>query len=372
MIYFDAAATALQKPPKVAQAMVHAVAQFGNPGRSFAPPAMDAARMIYQARAAVARLTGADDPAQVAFTSGCTEAISLICRTLSPNDHVITTELEHNSVLRPLYLSGCKLGILRCDERGRLMTDEAFRLMRCDTRYVMVSHGSNVTGMLTDIAPIYTQCKALGVPLVLDAAQTMGSAVVSMDMADILCFSGHKGLMGPMGTGGLVVREGLALPMLKTGGTGADSFSERQHDQMPDLAEAGTPNVPGIAGLAVGLHFIECEGLERIIAHERALTQAFIAGISDIPRVRLMGEMDQRERLPVVSFLIEGMDSAEAALRIWEQYEIATRAGSHCAPLLHKRLGTERTGLVRCSFGHFNTMDEVARGIEAIKAVAHG
>lgn len=372
MIYFDNAATALPKAPQVGGAMAWAVEHFGNPGRSFAQPGMLAAREIFAAREAVARLVGCPDPARVAFTSGATESMNLLCRLLGPEDHIIATENEHNAVLRPLYQSGCGLDILPCDGAGNLRLEALPRLLRPNTRMVFANHGSNVTGNLTDAKALYSLCREAGALLVLDVAQSLGEAPVDISLGDVLCFSGHKGLMGPMGTGGLVLRPGLELPVLKTGGTGFDAFAPLQRADMPDLAEAGTPNVPGIYGLLKAAEFVEEIGLPALTGHQEKLTRAFYEGAAAVPRVRVCGDFTRWPRLPVVSLSLEGMDSAEAALALWERFQIAVRPGSHCAPLLHRRLEAEGTGLVRFSFGWHNTLEEVRLGLEAIDQVASG
>jgi selenocysteine lyase/cysteine desulfurase len=237
---------------------------------------------------------------------------------------------------------------------------------------VFVNHGSNVTGDVTDTESLYSLCREAGVLLVLDVAQTLGAVPVDIGMADILCFSGHKGLFGPMGTGGLILRPGLNLPVLKTGGTGFDTFASLQQARMPDLAEAGTPNAAGIYGLLKGALFVEGIGLPAIMTHDRELTQAFCEGLSALTGVRVYGDFSRWPRLPLVSFRVEGKDSAEVALGLWERYEVITRAGGHCAPLIHRRLGTEETGLVRASFGWFNTMEEVRLCLEALGELVKG
>ncbi len=372
MIYFDNAATTLLKPPEVAEAVAFAIGHMGNAGRSASEPAMLAAREIYAAREAVAGLVGLENPMGVAFTSGCTEAVSLLAQTLTPADHVVTTELEHNAVLRPLGLSGCKVDLLRCDDRGwqrPSWPEELKRLLRPDTRFVFLSHGSNLTGNLTEAEPIWEVCRAGGVPLVMDVAQTLGVVPVSHKMADILCFTGHKGLYGPQGTGGLVVDGSLELPVLKTGGTGSDSFQPLQPREMPDLAEAGTPNAHGLCGLRHGIAYIQRMGLNTLMGKQEALTRRLYEGIVHLPGLTVVGDFERWPRLPIVSFAVEGMDSAEAALWLWENHGVATRAGSHCAPLLHRRMGTDKTGLVRCSLSSFNTPEEIDAGVEAIKAL---
>ena len=370
MIYFDNAATTLRKPPEVAQAVSWAVDHLGNPGRSFAEPGMMAMRAVLAAREALAQLLSVDDPMRVAFTSGCTESLFLIAGTLGRDDHAIATQSEHNSVLRPLYHSGCALSILPCDERGVLCVSQLESLLQRNTRYVFVSHASNVTGNVSDVSRIYEICRAHGVTLVLDVAQTLGSLHVSASMADILCFTGHKALFGPMGTGGLCASDALMLPILKTGGTGYDSFSRAQCARMPDLAEAGSANVPGIHGLCAGINFLKGKGISAVAQREQAMTQRLYEGLSEIDGVHICGDFAQWPRAPIVSFALHGWDSAEVALALWERHAIATRAGSHCAPLLHERLGTKQSGLVRCSLSLFTTPGEVEQLLGAVRELA--
>ncbi len=334
MIYLDNAATTLHKPQQVAKAMARAVNHLGNPGKGAYAPSMDAAREIYAAREAVAKLIGLENPLNVAFTSGLTEAANLLIQSLNPGDHVYVSEGIHNAILRPLRLRGCQVD----------------QVIRPDTQWVFASHGSNVTGEVARL-------KKAGIPLVLDVAQTLGCFPVSWDMADILLFTGHKALYGPQGVGGMVVGPHVKLKLLKTGG------GQAADAQMPELSEAGTPNVPGIAGLRAGVEFVEKTGLKTIMAHGQGLKNRFLKGIDGLVHLRVYGQPE----LPLVSLSVKGMDSAEAALLLWEKYQIAVRGGNHCAPLMHKALGTEETGLVRFSFSYFNRESEIDQAVEALK-----
>lgn len=371
MIYLDNGATALQKPPAVATAMAEAVQTLGNPGRSFYHAAMEAARTVYRARAQIARLAGMDNPLNVAFTSNATESLNLVINSLiTPADGVITTVLEHNSVLRPLYRLGCPLSFLDCDEEGRLCLEELPGLLTPNTRFMVCCHGSNLLGTLADVAQIQAFCKEHGLTLILDVSQTMGCREVLAEMADVLCFTGHKALMGPQGTGGIIVAGKPPFRLVKTGGSGSDSFAAHQPLEMPDIFEAGTHNTPGLAGLGASLAFVEQVGVAAVQKQEQALTDRFLSGVEQIDGVTVYGPRGTQDRLPVVALNVGDSDAGEVALRLWEGWEIATRAGSHCAPLAHQRFGTEKRGMVRFSFGYYNTPEEIDTALEALAVLA--
>lgn len=373
MIYFDNAATTLQKPPQVAVAVAEAINTFGNPGRSFYAPAMEASRALYSARQAVAELVGLADPLGVALTSGATESLNLAINSLiAPEDGVITTVLEHNSVLRPLYRTGCSLSLIDCDDRGDLLLDKLPMLVTEDTRYLVCTHGSNLVGSLTDAYRLKEFCRCHGLRLILDVSQTLGSVEVKADMADVLCFTGHKALMGPQGTGGIIVGGDLPFRLVKTGGSGSRSFESTQPLAMPDIFEAGTHNAHGLAGLLAGVSHISRIGIAAVTEHEKALTDRFLAGLRRIPGVTLYGPLEAERRLPVVSFNLGDLSSEDVALRLWEGWEIATRAGIHCAPLAHKRFGTAKRGMVRVSFGLYNTAQQVDAALDALRQMAEG
>lgn len=370
MIYFDNSATTLQKPPAVAQAVAAAIGTLGNAGRSFYPAAMQAARAVHAARAQVAQLTGAA-PANVAFTSSATESLNLVASAiLTPGSKVVTTVLEHNSVLRPLYNMGCQLFYINCTDEGELLWQPLEEFAAKGAKFVFATHGSNVLGTVTDAYALYARCRALGLTLVLDVSQTLGQIETRADMADILCFTGHKALLGPQGTGGIIAQNPPILHIPKTGGSGANSFAQNQGTAMPEVFEAGTANSHSLAGLAEGCRFVQKTGLAQIERHEAALTQQFLRGVANLPGVKVYGTAPGASRLPVVAVAINGVGSEETALALWEQFEICVRPGSHCAPLLHGRMGTVQTGMVRFSFGFFNTQDEIETGIQAIAALA--
>lgn len=373
MIYFDSSATSLLKPATVAEAVSYAIGHFGNAGRSFYDAVMEANREIFYTRMEIAELIGLSDPLQVAYTSSATESLNLIIGSLiQPQDAVITTVTEHNSVLRPLYLKGCQLSFLPCDAAGKLKVDEFEGLVQGSTKFLVCSHGSNVTGNITDTDSLRQLCRKHNITMILDISQTFGSCPVDISMADVFCFTGHKGLLGPQGVGGIIVNGDLDFNIVKTGGAGSKSFDRFQEAKMPDVFEAGTLNAPGIYGLQKGVQFIKSVGLEAIAARENHLARLFYEGIKELPGLTIVGDWQAADRLPLVSLKFDGLDSSDLAALLWQDYRIATRAGSHCAPLLHRHFGTVRTGLVRFSFSYFNTEAEIERGIEALHTISKG
>jgi len=370
MIYFDNSATTIMKPPEVAEAVAYAVNNFGNAGRSFYEPVLLANREIYNTRMEIAKLIGLDDPLNVAFTSSATESLNLVISGLvKKEDSVITTVTEHNSVLRPLYLSGCDLSFIDCDDHGNLLIDSLEKLLTPSVRFLICTHGSNVTGNITDMQKLHDICKSKRITLILDISQTFGTITVNINMADIFCFTGHKSLFGPQGTGGVIVNGKFDFNVVKTGGAGVNSFDIFQSKDMPDIFEAGTLNSPGIFGLQKGVRFINETGLDAIRAKEARLIEIFYEEIKKIEQVTIYGDFSSAVRLPIISLNISGRTSAEVAERLWADYGIATRAGSQCAPLLHKRFGTVDLGMLRFSFSYFNTEDEIQQGVLALKDI---
>lgn len=371
MIYFDNSATTLMKPEGVAKAVSFAISHYGNAGRSFHEAMLDAGRAVYLARAEVAKLIGLDNPLHIAFTSSATESLNLVIESLiRKHDAVITTVLEHNSVLRPLYRTGCDLSFINCDDKGYLDLSNLSDLLKPNTKCLIATHGSNVTGVVTDWEPLKAFCQDHGLIFILDASQTMGNTLVSSDMADVICFTGHKGLFGPQGTGGIIAGDDLGFSVVKTGGTGINTFDHSQGTVMPDVFEAGTPNSHGLAGLRKGVEFINEIGIAKIREKEMALVGQFCEGLKDLPNLRFYGDPTSPRNLAVVSLNIAGKNSQEIATALWEGYEIATRPGGHCAPLLHQRFGTMEQGILRFSFSYFNTEEEIKVGIQALSAIA--
>ncbi len=376
MIYLDNSATTLQKPPQVQAAMLDALCTAGNPGRGAHEPTLHASRLVYAARCAAAKLLNAPDPSCIAFTANATQALNTALGGLfRPGDHIITTVCEHNSVLRPLYRlreNGMSLSFTTADEKGRLQYDQWEGFLRPETRALVVTGASNVTGNGTDLARAAEFAHRHGLLLIVDAAQTAGELPLNVQVLgiDVLCFTGHKALLGPQGTGGLYVRPGLSVRPLVVGGSGVHSFDEQHPAQMPTALEAGTLNVPGLAGLCAGVEWILAQGVETLARREQALTVLFYERIRDLPNVKIYGDPEMTPRAPIVSLNIGDEDSARIADILWEEYGICVRAGAHCAPLMHKALGTAEQGTVRFSFSHFNTEAEVLQAAAAVRELA--
>lgn len=376
MIYLDSSATSFLKPPQVAEAVFRSFNTIGNAGRGAHAPTLNASRLIYDTREKLAALFGTPDPSRIAFTCNATEALNIaIHGAIHPDEHVITTACEHNSVLRPLYLKekeGTELTIIPADIKGRIRYDLLESSVKSNTSAIVLTHASNLSGNVTDLAFVSNFAKKHGLLLIVDASQTAGSLpinVVKMGI-DILCFTGHKGLFGPQGTGGLYVREGLTLSPLKSGGSGIHSFDRQHPTDMPTALEAGTLNGHGIAGLNAGLDYILSTGVKNIHAKEISLARRFVNGISDISDLKLYGDIDAPLRTPIISLNIGNMSSASVSDILWEDYEICVRAGAHCAPLMHKTFGTEKQGAVRFSFSCFNTEAEIDTAIQAMHEIA--
>ena len=376
MIYLDNAATTLQKPPEVGQAMLAALQTAGNPGRGAHEPTLHAARLVYGAREALAELFHAESPACIAFAANATQALNTaLCGLLAPGDHVLTTVCEHNSVLRPLYRlrgQGVQVDFVGVDAQGTLRCEQFAQRLRPNTKAIVVTHASNVTGCVTDLVRVSAFAKAHGLLMIVDAAQTAGARPIDVQELglDVLCFTGHKALLGPQGTGGLYVRPGLRVAPLVVGGSGVHSFAEAHPSEMPTALEAGTLNVPGLAGLEAGVRWLLQQGVEALCAKETALARLFYENIQGIPGVVVYGGCPAGPHAPIVSLNLAGEDSARVADALWEEYGICVRAGAHCAPLMHKALGTVEQGAVRFSFSHQNTEKEALAAAAAVRALA--
>ena len=362
MIYLDNAATTLQKPPVVGEAMLEALQTAGNPGRGAHEPTLHAARLVYDARAALAELFGAESPACIAFASNATQALNTaIGGLIGPADHVITTVCEHNSVLRPLYRlreQGTQLSFVGVDDRAVLRYEQFEELLRPNTKAVVVTGASNVTGNATDLAFVAHFAKKHGLLLIVDAAQTAGACPIPVQKLgiDVLCFTGHKGLLGPQGTGLLVLGYGMNPEPLLLGGTGSMSESVRQPDMLPDRYESGTVNLPGIAGLYAGVKFVRAHRAE-IEEYELALCDRLRARLREIPGVRILCD-DGQAHMAITSIVVPGHDGGALADAL-DAADIAVRAGLHCAPAVHAWLGTLQSGAIRFSPGLYNTAQEM-------------
>ena len=376
MIYLDSAATSLHKPPQVARAVAEAIGSFGNPARGAHAAALAADRAVYETRRELAALLGCPRPDHVIFTCNATEALNIaIYGLLGPGDRAVSTDLEHNSVLRPLYdlqAKGMELAFAPADARGRLDYEALDRLILPGTRAVICTHASNLTGNALDLPRIAGLAHSRGALLVVDAAQTAGVLPLDMEAMgiDVLCFTGHKGLMGPQGTGGLCLRPGVELRPFKRGGSGVHSYDPGQPGEYPTRLEAGTLNAHGLAGLRAALGFLRQTGRQRLYELEHARTLAFYEAVRGLEGVTVYGDFSQPLRAGIVSLNIRGLDSARAADLLASEFDIAVRAGAHCAPRMHRALGTEETGAVRFSFSPFTTPEETAAAAEAVRALA--
>ncbi|MEE8886671.1 MAG: aminotransferase class V-fold PLP-dependent enzyme [Eubacteriales bacterium] len=377
MIYMDNAATSFPKPPETEQAMMEAVRTLGNAGRGAHGTSLAAGRKICQVREMLAEMFHAEDSSRIAFTQNTTQALNTaILGTLGPGDHVITTMCDHNSVLRPLYLlekQGVALTIIPADSKGRIDYDAMRKAVRSETKAIVVTHASNLTGNVTDLKTVAEIAEYNGLLLIVDAAQTAGILPIDVQKMgiDILCFPGHKGLLGPQGTGGIYVRPGVTVRPLMVGGSGVKSFDHEHPQNMPASLEAGTMNAHGIAGLGGGISFIRKTGMENIRRREDLLAWRFLEQIREINEVTVYGDFsDGSDRVATIALNIGDMDSGEVAERLAEEYDIAVRAGAHCAPLMHKALGTGERGAVRFSFSYFNTEDEINRASQAVREIA--
>ena len=376
MIYLDSAATALWRPPQVVQAAAEAMCALGSASRGVHGGSLAANRTVYAAREKLAAFFGCPRPDHVIFTCNATEALNIaISGLFRPGDHVISTDLEHNSVLRPLYRlereGGVPVDFVPADRLGRLDYGAFARLLRPETRAIVCTHASNLTGELVDIPRIGQFARDRGLLLVVDAAQTAGVFPLHMEKMgiDVLCFTGHKGLMGPQGTGGLCVRPGVEIRPWKVGGTGIQTYSPTQPEAYPTRLEAGTLNGHGIAGLSAALDFLAEKGLDSIRAQERALMERFYRGVRDLPEVEIYGDFS-RERAAIVSLNLGEEDAGAVTDALYQDYGIAVRAGGHCAPRMHRALGTGERGAVRFSFSWVNTPEEVDAAVRALEELS--
>lgn len=376
MIYLDNAATTMRKPEQVIQAVVQAMTSLGNAGRGANEASLSAARVIYDTREKLCRFFHGENARQIVFTNNSTESLNIAIKgLLEPGDHVITTMLEHNSVLRPLYemeKKGAALTIIKADRQGRFSLDEMEGAIRPETKMIVCTNGSNLTGNYIDISQVGEIARRHGLLFVVDASQTAGVFPIDVQNmnVDVLCFTGHKGMLGPQGTGGMYVREGLEIKPLKSGGSGVQTYSKTHPREMPAALEAGTLNGHGIAGLRAAVEYIEETGIDTIRAREQALMWRFYEGVKDIPNVTIYGDFSGKERCAIVALNIGDYDSSEVSDALLTEYQISTRPGGHCAPLMHEALGTVEQGAVRFSFAHYNTEEEVDFAIKAVRELA--
>ena len=377
-IYLDNASTTFPKAPTVATAMSDYITNRGiNINRGSYALAYDVEDIIYTTRQRLHPLFNGHDPAHVIFTQNVTMSLNMVIKgLLKAGDHVLVSSMEHNAVMRPLTQlldEGITFDTIPCDSTGSIQMDSIEPLIRPNTVALIINHASNVCGTIQPLESIGPICKAHNLQFIVDAAQTAG--VIPIDVKachiDALCFTGHKGLLGPQGIGGIILTKEMAqtLTPLIAGGTGSFSHLETMPTHMPDAFEAGTLNLPGIIGLNEGLAYIESQGMENIHNHELVLTQAFLEGLQSIDGINIVGKQNIQDRTAVVSITIDGMDPANIAYELESTYHIMTRVGLHCAPRAHQTLGTYPEGTVRFSFGYANTHKDVESALSALNTI---
>lgn len=374
MIYFDNSATTKDKPQEVIDAVVYALSNFGNASRGTYNETLDASRTIYMARKKLAKLFNASSHRNIVFTKNATEALNVsILGLFDETDHIITTVTEHNSVLRPLNFlknKGLTVDYIDIDENGVLKLTDLDRFIRKNTRAVIVNHASNVTGNIADLEKISTFCKRYNLILIVDASQTAGAFNIDTEKLniDVLCFTGHKSLLAPQGVGGICVKEKINIKPLMYGGTGINTFNPLQPEKMPTRLECGTLNSHSIAGLNASIDYILKNGMENLTKKSTDLSKYFYENIKKIKKIKIYGDFS-REKAPIVSINIKDMYSGDIGEILSNKYNISVRTGAHCAPLLHRAFGTEKQGMVRFSFSHTNSFEEIDSAINAIKNI---
>ena len=378
MMYFNYAATSYKRPDCVIDAVIKAMSGSGNAGRGSSSVDLGSARTAYETRTELAKLFGFSYPERVVFSYNATTSLNqAILGLLNYGDHVIATDWDHNSVIRPLnYASerGTLVDYIQANANGKLRIEDLDGLIRSNTKLVICTHASNVTGDVADIRKITAVAHDHGIPVLVDASQTAGAYPINMekDGIDILVFTGHKSLMGPTGTGGMCVGSNIDIAAVIRGGTGIQSLNPLQPSEYPEHLEAGTINIHGIAGLYAAVRYIANIGAENIRQKELTLANRFIMGIRDIPGITIYGSAGElsSERTSVVSMNISGIGADEVGDILTNRFDIAVRTGIHCAPRMHRALGTDRTGTVRFSFGLFNTEYEIDAAIEAVREIS--
>ena len=375
MIYLDNAATTRIKPKVVVEAVAEALTTLGNAERGTHSASLGASRTVFSTRMKLAKFFNAEGPSNIVFTMNATEGLNIAIKgILEKGDAVITTCLEHNSVLRPLYQlrdEGVELSFVSADKFGRPNYEEFESLIKPNTKAIISTAGSNLTGNLVDIKRVGEIAKKHGLIFVVDASQTAGVFPIDVKELniDILCFTGHKGLLGPQGTGGMYVRDGVEVKPYLSGGTGVQTYNEHQPAEMPTRLEAGTLNGHGLAGLDAAIDYINEFGMQAIHDKEMSLMWRFYNGVKDIEGVKIYGDFDVKDRCPIVSINLSDYESGAVSDELANRFEIATRPGGHCAPLMHKALGTVDQGAVRFSFSHFNTEEEVDTAINVVRTL---
>ncbi|MCX8160520.1 MAG: aminotransferase class V-fold PLP-dependent enzyme [Candidatus Saccharicenans sp.] len=378
IIFLDNGATSYPKPEEVYQFMDYFYRNFGvNPGRSGYDLCLEAGDMVENTRKMLNDFFNGHDPNRLCFTYNSTDALNLaIFGLLEPGQHAITTTLEHNSVLRPLYhlsLQGVEVDYVPFDRRGFVDPEDIRKRIKKNTRLVVVNHASNVIGTVQPVREIGRICREHGILLAIDASQSAGKVPIDMkDMnLDVVCFTGHKSLLGPTGIGGLCVAEGVKIKITRAGGTGVRSAQRTHLEEYPYRLEYGTPNVLGIAGLQAGVKWIQQKGLNNIHHYEMKLTEMLVSGLKEIDGVTLYCQDDLTDHISVVAFNVDGMEAQDVGIMLDADYNIACRTGLHCAPLVHEQLGTDRIkGAVRFGIGPFNTEEHIKTAIDAVREIA--
>ncbi|MDD6920323.1 MAG: aminotransferase class V-fold PLP-dependent enzyme [Eubacteriales bacterium] len=377
MIYLDNAATTLVKPESVRKAVYNAINHMGNSSRGAYDGALDAARTIYNTRQKLADLFNFPRADHVVFTQNSTEALNIaIAGILEQGDHVITTDLEHNSVLRPLYHlekeKGIEISFIEADTNGEINYNDFEKLIKPNTKAIISTHASNLTGKIVNIEKVGAITKKHNLIFVVDASQTAGAHNIDGEKSniDILCFTGHKGLMGPTGTGGLCIKPGIEIKSFKFGGTGIKTYNKEQPTEYPVRLEAGTLNIHGIAGLSAAIDFLNETTIDKIREKEIYLAQKFYNGIKDVDGLTFYGPTNFNDKVAIVTLNIKDYDSGKVSDALSSEFDIATRAGAHCAPRLHQALNTVEQGAVRFSFAYFNDESDIETAIKAIKTIA--
>jgi cysteine desulfurase / selenocysteine lyase len=378
IIYFDQAASSFPKPPTVANAVAKAINEYGaNPGRGGHQLANEAAFVIYETRVKLAKLFGETDPNNVIFCQNATHALNqaIIGFNFNNGDHILSTSYEHNSVRRPLeYLKkqkGVKVTYLNSNHNGYISKEQLLKAISPGTKMIVATHGSNLTGTIFPIEMIGSVCKEKGITFLVDASQTAGILPIHMGEMniDMLAFPGHKGLLGPQGTGALIIKKSVELKPLFFGGTGSHSEEKDQPNVRPDRYESGTLNTPGIAGLSAGIDEVISRGIDNIFQHEWELTKYCLERLQKIAGVTFFGPDVDIKRLAVIPFIIDGTDVQEIAMIFDQHYQVALRAGLHCTPLAHETIGTLDGGTLRASFGLYNTIEEIDQWITMVEEI---
>lgn len=373
MIYLDNAATTFPKPKEVYCAVLDCMENYGaNPGRAGHKLAMRAGRVIYECRENIAKLLNVSNPMNIIFTHNATDSLNLAIKgVVKSGDHIITTSVEHNSVIRPikaLEKNGVENTIVKCDKYGNLNTEDIRKAIKPNTKLIVTTHASNVCGTIIDIESVGNIAKENNILYLVDASQTLGVYDVDLQKlnVDMVAAPGHKCLLGPQGTGILYIREGLEVDILKEGGTGSNSEELFQPNMMPDRYESGTHNTPGIAGLNSGVKFVLETGIDKIRHHEEELCGYMLKRLKEVPNIKIYGPLDSKKRAAVISINIGNIDSGELTFLLDDMYDIATRSGIHCSPLAHQTLGTLIQGTVRFSLGYFNTKEDIDKAVKAL------